>query len=973
MTHLHGFRLVRTEELPEINTVGHFYVHEKTGAEVLSLVNDDENKCFGISFRTPVSNSTGVAHILEHSVLCGSRKYPLKEPFVDLLRGSLQTFLNAFTYPDRTCYPVASQNLQDFYNLMDVYLDTVFYPRLQQEIFQQEGWHLEIDPQDGKLVYRGVVFNEMKGAYASPDDNLDNLVREALFPENNYRHDSGGCPAAIPDLTYEAFVEFHRTHYHPSNSMTVVYGDDPEETRLQRLDSYFKDFDRIDRPPLVALQAPLPEPRYVTGPYPAGQEAESLAQVAVNWLLPESSDIDANYSLNLLEEVLLGTPVSPLRKALLDSGLGDDLTSSGVSAVMRQMTFGVGLKGVAIENTIKVEPLILETLERLATDGVPESAVEAAFNTLEFHMRENNTGSFPRGLALMVRALTTWTYDGDPLGPVAFQQPMERLRSKVFDVGDVNQHLKSRIRVHLLDNQHRVTATILPDNTLDKVWTETEQQRLAALKSSMSDDDLSQVQADFEKLQLMQHTPDSAEAQASLPTLHLSDLPREVKTTPTTIASIGTTPVMHNDLFTNGILYAQFAFTLHGLPQRLVPYLRLFSRSFIELGTRSHDATDFIRWIGCKTGGVGASAMATTRIGSSVPEARLMVTGKATAAHIPDLFAIIREAVLEVNLDNYQRFEQMVQEEKARLEAALAPAGRNFIASRLQASYHQEGWFSEVTGGIEYLMFLRNLAARLPSEWPEVLAYLQQMLSLVINRNNLMVNLTADEVTRKVADNLLPEWLKAIPDATIIKQEWPLALDWQNAGFTIPGQVNHVGLAVNLHSGGIYPTGTSMAIQKLLGTTWLWERVRQEGGAYGAGASISRYTGVMSFTSYRDPNLTRTLENFRNAATYLANLEISSEELERTVVGSIGGMDAYQLPDARGYSALIQHLCGITTAWRQERREELMATTLGDIREFGAKLQDLLPSARFGAMASEAAISAANAEQPGLLQTVRVL
>ncbi len=973
MTLSHGFRLVRTEELPEINTVGHFYVHEKTGAEVLSLVNDDENKCFGISFRTPVSNSTGVAHILEHSVLCGSRKYPLKEPFVDLLRGSLQTFLNAFTYPDRTCYPVASQNLQDFYNLMDVYLDTVFYPRLQREIFQQEGWHIEIDPQGGKLVYRGVVFNEMKGAYASPDDNLDNLVRESLFPANGYRHDSGGNPAVIPDLTYEAFVEFHRTHYHPSNSMTVVYGDDPEEARLERLNDYFKDFDRIDRPPLVALQPALPSPVRVTGAYPAGQETESLAQTSVNWLLPQSSEIDANYSLNLLEEVLLGTPVSPLRKALLDSGLGEDLTPSGLSTVMRQMTFSVGMKGVTPANTESVERLIIATLEKIVDEGVPESAVEAAFNTLEFQMRENNTGSFPRGLALMVRSLTTWTYDGDPLGPVAFQKPMDRLREQVFGVGDVNKHLKALIQEHLLQNQHRITATILPDTGLDKAWTEAEEKRLERIKASLGANELSIISAEFEQLQRMQHTPDSPEAQASLPTLHLSDLPREVKVTPTALTSHGDVQVLSHDLFSNGILYAQLAFNLRGLPARLVPYLHLFSRSLTELGTMTRDATEFTRWIGCKTGGVGASSMATTVKDSPLPAARLIVTGKATAAHIPDLFAIIREAILEVNLDNRQRFEQMVQEEKARLEAALAPAGRSFIASRLQSSYNQEGWFSETTGGIEYLMFVRKLASRISTEWPSILNDLQSMLALLIRRNNLVINLTADGKTLEAAHGELPRLLQSLNDAPIVDATWPMAMDWQNAGFTIPGQVNHVGLAVDLAKGGISPTGTAIAIQKLLGTTWLWERVRQEGGAYGAGASISRLTGIMAFTSYRDPNLTRTLDNFRNAARYLESLEISDEELERTVVGSIGTMDAYQLPDGRGFTALVHHLAGITDDWRQQSREELLATTRDDIRAFGAALQSVLPNARFGAVASEAAINAANAEQPGLLQTVRVM
>lgn len=414
MTTNHGFDLLRDQAIPELNTTARLYRHRRTGAQVLSLENGDEYKTFGITFGTPPTDSTGLPHIMEHAVLCGSRKYPVKEPFVELLKGSLKTFVNAFTFPDKTMYPLASQNLQDFYNLIDVYLDAVFCPNLTPQTLQQEGWHYELDGPDAPLVYKGVVFNEMKGAYSDPDNLLERTIQQSLFPDTTYGVDSGGDPAVIPDLTYEQFKQFHDTYYHPSNALMFFYGDDPPGERLRLVDAFLQDFDQLEVGFHVALQPPFDAPRRFDFGYAVGEEngAESKkGYVTVNWVLSENTDPEAMLAFSILNHILIGTPASPLRKALFDSGLGEDLAGTGFEPDLRQMTFSTGLKGIAVGDAGQVETLIFDTLAELAAYGIETDMVEAAVNTVEFARRENNTGSFPagvgpglaRGPALVVR------------------------------------------------------------------------------------------------------------------------------------------------------------------------------------------------------------------------------------------------------------------------------------------------------------------------------------------------------------------------------------------------------------------------------------------------------------------------------------------------------------------------------------------------------------------------------------------
>ena len=538
---IHGFELVRDETIAELNTRARMWRHIKTGAQLLSLENDDENKVFGITFRTPPTDSTGLPHILEHVVLAGSQKYPLKDPFFELVKGSLATFVNAMTYPDKTVYPAASTNLQDFYNLLDVYVDAVFHPLLSPEKLAQEGWHYELEAADAPLTYKGVVFNEMKGAYSSPDSLLGRYSQQATFPDITYGVDSGGDPTVIPTLTYEQFKRFHETYYHPSNALIFFYGDDDPQERLRRMGGYLAEFEAITVDSAITQQRPFDAPRLVRFPYGAGEpaadgngEADSPAEdapksfIEINWLLPEYEDPTLIMALEILSHALLETPASPLRKALIDSGLGEDVLG-GLSPYTRQLTFSAGLKGVAAADVDKVQPLILETLAGLAEDGLDPEMIAASLNTLEFGLRENNTGRYPRGLGLLVRALFTWLHDRDPLAPLAHEAPLAAVKERLAADPD---YLPGLIGQYLIDNPHRVTVILEPDAGLNRRLEEEERARLDAARATMSDADAQTVMDTARELMERQNTPDAPEVLATLPSLGREDLDKQHKPIP---------------------------------------------------------------------------------------------------------------------------------------------------------------------------------------------------------------------------------------------------------------------------------------------------------------------------------------------------------------------------------------------------------------------------------------------------------
>jgi len=973
----HGFELLQETDIPELNTKARHFRHQKTGAELLSLENQDENKVFGITFRTPPNDSTGIAHIMEHAVLCGSRKFPLKEPFVELVKGSLNTFLNAFTYPDRTCYPVASQNLKDFYNLIDVYVDAVFYPLIPKHTLQQEGWHYELESLDAPMVYKGVVFNEMKGAYSDPDNVLDRWTRQSLFPDNCYAVDSGGDPLTIPDLSYEQFKAFHEKYYHPSNARIFFYGDDDPDQRLQLMDKYLQDFSSIPVDSSVALQPRLEEPKRMIVSFDPGEEEENRkGQLVVNWLLAETGNPETMLALTILAHILIGTSASPLRKALIDSGLGEDITGVGLEGELLQSFFSTGLKGLKVssDNSLvdgdQVETLITSTLESLANDGIDQNTVAASLNTVEFVLRENNTGYFPRGLVLMLRSLVTWLYDDNPLTPLAFEDPLNRIKEK-GESGE--RYFEGYIQEYLLDNNHRTIVILQPEPGLNQRVDSEERAKLASFKEKMNQVELERVLEDTRRLKEIQETPDTPETLATIPSLELEDLGKENKLIPIDISDQNGCKILYHDLLTNGIVYLDVGFDLHALPQELIPYVPLFGRSLLEIGTKDEDFVKLSQRIGRDTGGIGLVSLNSSLKDRKQSAAWLFLRAKATMDNTGKLLDILQDILLNVNLDNRDRFHQMLLEEKAGHESMLVPAGHRVINTRLHAKFNEAGWVEELMTGIDYLFFLRELIQTVESDWQAVLDKLETLRNMWLNRNAMVCNITLDQDNWTQLQPQLAGFIETIPAKTLEITEWEPEFSSHSEGLIIPAQVNYVGKAANLIELGYEPHGSVSVITKYLRTTWIWERIRVLGGAYGGFCLFNRRSGVFSYLSYRDPNLVSTLENYDGTPKFLRNLDLSADELRKSIIGAIGDMDLYQLPDAKGYTSMTRYLVGENDEERQIWRDQILNTRLDDFHAFGDVLQGIRETSPVVVLGSQEAIQGANKARKGWLEEYRIL
>ena len=928
-----AFTLLKKRELSEIGGTAALYEHMPTKAQLLSVENGDENKCFGVTFRTPPADSTGVAHIMEHSVLCGSEKYPVKEPFVELLKGSLQTFLNAFTFPDKTCYPVASANLQDFYNLIDVYLDAVFHPSISEDIFRQEGWHVDAQTMDGAWTYKGVVFNEMKGAYSSPDSVLAEQSQQALFPDTLYSLDSGGDPEHIPDLSYQAFRDFHSRYYHPSNARFFFWGDDPVEKRLEILEKVLADYSYRQVDSAIPLQTPFTVPRQHEVAYAAG-EGRDKAMFTVNWLLSERGDVLEALQMEMLDHILAGMPGSPLQRALISSGLGEDTTGCGLETDLRQMYYSTGLKGIRREDIPRAETLIFDTLQNLVDEGIPSSTVQAAVNTVEFDYRERNTGRFPRGLAAMIQALSTWLYDGDPFAALAFEAPLAAIKERLEKGEKLFEKL---IETRLLNNTHRATVILVPDHELAARLEKNEAERLLAIQQAQDEAGRQRYLAETERLAKAQTTPDSPEALATIPALSVADLPKHNALIPQKAEQKDFLYLAHEQP-TVGIAYTTLLLPLNRVPDRLVPLLPLFLRTMTEIGTAKHDYITLGDCIAANTGGVSAGMTMGTTFGTQSFFGYFALGGKAVYEKIEDMFALFEELLLQPLRDRRvaaERIGQILLEMRSGMEQYLQSAGHAAVSTRLAARYSLQGALAERTAGIRYLASLKDYLAAFRSSPDALLDDLDSLREAIVAGQDAIVSCTAEDAALGQVQNLASSLIRSLPYADRATANFSGLEQLPPAeAMIMPSRVNYVGKSVNLYKAGWVYHGSASVILRYLRMGYLWENVRVCGGAYGAFCSLDRCRGILTCTSYRDPNTQKTFEAFDKMADYLVSFTPSATQLTQAIVGAVGDLDCYRLPSARGAVALARRLSGDHEEQRQRMREEMLATEPRHFREF---------------------------------------
>lgn len=965
------FRKVAHRKISEIKGRAEIYIHENTGSRVLSISNDDENKVFGITFRTPPNDSSGVAHILEHSVLCGSRKYPVKEPFVELLKGSLKTFLNAMTYPDRTCYPVASQNETDFYNLVDVYLDAVFHPKLEPHVFKQEGWHLHMETPDAPLSAGGVVYNEMKGAHSSPDNLLIEFSKQSLFPDTPYRFESGGEPEAILSLTYERFLKFHRDYYHPSNAWIYFYGDDDVERRLKIIHDYLKEFKRSDIQVEIPLQSEIKKEKRLEKRYPSSETeaGNKRSMFTVNWLLPLTRDLELNMAFQLLEYILLGMPGSPLRKALMDSGLGEDIAGEGLSNELIQMYFSTGLKGIRPDDGEKVEHIIFNTLNELSQKGIDPLDIEASFNTLEFALRENNTGSLPRGLVIMLRVLSVWIYGGDPFRILAFEEPLDKLKK---DAKKNKRYFEELIERFFLNNPNRTTLLLSPDTKLSSIKGQKEKEILNEKLKDLGQDSIQKIVNDTRELIARQAMPDTPEALATIPTLKLSEIERRSPKIPCEIVEVEEAKTLIHDIHTNRIIYLDIGFNMHSLSPDKLPFAKILGRALLEAGTKKEDYIRLSQRISRKTGGIRPSILFSSHMETQKPVLWLFWRGKVIEGNQEELLGILEDVFLIPNLENIERIRQIVLEEKARMEQTLIPRGHEFLSLRIESHLRESHWAGEMIGGISYLFFLRVLLKTIEDEPEKIIEKLKNVRDMLIKKGNILINVTLEGKSWDSFSSLLDGFLSALPEGTADDVDWGIKEDIQrNEALLIPAHVNYVGKGMNLYDNGYRFHGSSKVILRYIRNTYFWEKIRVQGGAYGAFCIFDHLSGNLSMISYRDPAVMDTVKVFDSTYQFLKEIDITEDELRKSIIGTIGDIDRPRLPDAKGFTSMIWYLSGETDEQRQRTRDEVLGTSKEDFRVFSEAITPLSHKGILKVLGSQNSLSALIEE--GILKSTSVL
>eukprot|EP00560_Eucampia_antarctica_P004850 CAMPEP_0197831322 /NCGR_PEP_ID=MMETSP1437-20131217/9214_1 /TAXON_ID=49252 ORGANISM="Eucampia antarctica, Strain CCMP1452" /NCGR_SAMPLE_ID=MMETSP1437 /ASSEMBLY_ACC=CAM_ASM_001096 /LENGTH=1100 /DNA_ID=CAMNT_0043434181 /DNA_START=53 /DNA_END=3355 /DNA_ORIENTATION=+ len=980
-----SFDVIEKDVVTEYGAYCTLYRHKKSGAELLSVANDDDNKVFGITFRTPPEDSTGVPHILEHSVLCGSRKYKTKDPFVQLLQGSLQTFLNAFTYPDRTCYVVASQNTKDFYNLINVYADAVYHPRATKDpmVHAQEGWHLELENKEDPLTYKGVVYNEMKGVYSSADSLLNRESQRSIFPDNTYGVDSGGDPVDIPDLSFEQFAEFHAKFYHPANSRIFFAGDDDVSTRLSLMDEYLSDFDASpDSKPGSEIKwqkKSFTEPKFERYPYPVGADQPETHMVMINWLLNDRPFTPTeDLTVTVLDHLMTGTASSVLRKALMESGLGAAITGGGLSDELLQATFSMGLKGVEPDNVKAVEKLIMDTFEKIAEEGFSEDDIASTMNTIEFQMREFNTGSFPKGLSFMLGSMSKWIYDESPTQALKFEEPLAELKATIAESGA--EVFQQYIRDNLINNVHRSIVEMVPSRTLEEEQLEEEKNRLAAIKEKLTDEELDEIISKTSELKKLQASEDSVEERATIPSLEISDLKRESTEYPIEVTEneneSGVTVVRHELVSTSGIAYVKFGVDISGLSLDDVSLLPILTRMMKDNGAGELSDIELSRKIGTHTGGAGVGLFTTTIRSETEEEGtvsdgnhmltKLTLQGKATTDKIDELFSIFSLMLTKANLDSQKKVIEMLKESKSGLESGIQGSGHSFANTRMSSRYTPAGYIDEKMSGITYLNSVKIMLEEAEKDWPTFLARLEKMRDTILDnetcRNGMFLDITGEKAVMDGIQSNVESFLENLPgDAkgsalidfhneehpwlTQAKTEMVKNAPIADEGFVVPTQVSYVGKGGKLFDVGEKVPASSAVVSKFLRTGYLWDNVRVIGGAYGGFCTFNSQSGFFSFLSYRDPNLADTIDVYDNAADALIEaadlFEKDPDALNTAIVGAMGDMDGALSPDQKGWTQFQRWITRQSPERRQKVRNEIIDTKASDFKMFGERLKAL--------------------------------
>ena len=934
-----GFHLKKSAVIDEIKSEVFLFEHDVLGCPLLAIKNDDANKTFAAAFNTIPTDSTGVAHILEHSVLMGSKKYPVKDVFGEIHKGGLMTFLNAMTGSDITYYPFATRNLKEYFNLMDVYCDVVFNPLLDRTTFEQEGWHYHQEGPDSPLQYQGVVYNEMKGAFSDPIRLIFHHIFGGLMPGSTYAHESGGDPKNIPDLSYEQFCAFHRHHYHPSNGIFFVYGDAPLADELDFLQSrFFSHFKEREERRLIEQGKLITEPARITDSYAVEQnDTTGKTFLAVGTSVSDVLDREKNAAFQIIAGILFNSDASPLKNAIISSGLCKDFGGFYLSSSCFKTFMVTYLMGSEADRRDDFLSLYTTTLTAMADKGLDRDLVLSELNKYEFSVREEASKA-QRGLDLIGKAMVAFKYDTDPFDNLVSEELFRSVREKALS----SNYFEELIREHLLNNQATVVVTLVPDAKKQGITIQEEQQRLQDYAATLSAADREALIARTRELMELQQTPNDAEALAKIPQLTLSDLTATIDFHAVRPTEMFGRQVLVSELVTNHISYLDLGFDFSCLPPRLLPFLDLFGTIVTEIGTETMNYMRFAKEIATCTGGFSHSL--TTYGKRSAPDKVdpvLWLHLKCLPEYLERSVQLVAEIFSGISFKDRARIREIVAREFAWDEHSAQSEGYNLPMMRVFSHLSRAGRYNELISGVTSYLAVKELAGNYDAREDAFLADLREMADLLFNRNNLIVAITADaEEIARVAD-IGRSLVEALGEAPVTGQEvGPLDIPDHEA-FITSAEVVFVALGGALLPDGSGYNGQFEVLKTYLSRDYLWNTVRQMGGAYGCFIQFSHITGNMALVSYRDPQVRKTYEAYERIPEIVANLDLPAEVLAQIIIGTYGGFDPHQSPAAKGASARNEYLSGIDTTYKQQRLTEIVATTVADLRAFAPAFKQM--------------------------------
>ncbi|MBQ2451358.1 MAG: insulinase family protein [Lachnospiraceae bacterium] len=928
-----AYKVVEKRKINDLNSMSYLLEHKKTGARVALISNDDNNKVFYVGFRTPPTDSTGVPHIIEHSVLCGSREFPVKDPFVELVKGSLNTFLNAMTYSDKTVYPVASCNDKDFQNLMHVYLDAVFYPNIYKEekIFQQEGWHYEMESVEDPLTLNGVVYNEMKGAFSSPDDVHDREVLNSLYPDTAYGVESGGDPKAIPDLSYEEFLDFHGRYYHPSNSYIYLYGDmDMAEKLIWMDEHYLSHFDKMEIDSTLALQKPFDKPVTVCKDYPVmeGESLEDNTYLSYNAVVGTSLDKELYYAMQIIDYAVCSASGAPLKLALIHKNIGTEVYSIYENGIY-QPYFSIVAKNANAVQKDEFVATIEDELARIVKEGLDKKALLAGLNYYEFKYREADFGSYPKGLMYGLQMFDSWLYDDNmPFDMIEANAVFKFLREKIE-----TDYYEQLIEKYLIHNNHKTVLVVSPKEGLTTKEEKELADKLETYKATLSQEELQKIVEDTHALHAYQDAEEATENLEKIPMLTRADMKKEAEGFVNELREIEDTKVLFHNIHTNGIGYLRLVFDISNIPEELFAYIGIFKNVLGYVDTKNYAYGELYNEINIHTGGIG-SAVNTYVNARNLEEYKLTfeVKTKVMYEELENAVGLLTEIMTTSDFSKEDRILEIVAEMKSRLQGNMTSAGHSLAAIRAMSYFSETAAISELVNGIPCLRLLEKLEADFEANKKELIGKLEMLAKCIFRPENLMVDFTSCEEGYEQLKAFVPVLKATLFTEPVVKEPFAITLAKKNEGFETSAQIQYVGRAGNYRKdGGLSYTGALRVLKVILGYEYLWTNVRVKGGAYGCMCNFGK-AGDSYFVSYRDPNLKKTMDTFEKTGDYLRSFTADERTMTKYIIGAISDLDIPMNPSAKGSRSSSAYLTNQTYEEIQKERDELLACTQDDIR-----------------------------------------